>query len=73
MGCEMSTECNNCKEVEVKVVNTYRDADLVIDELECPHCGTYSQMVSLDADYDPTPDEQGEPAITWKDNKVKPK
>ena len=65
------TECQNCKEVEVKVVNTYRNADLVIDEMECPDCGNYSQMVSLDADYDPTPDEQGEPPITWQERAAK--
>jgi len=66
-------ECQSCKEVEVKVVNTYRDADLLIDEMECPDCGAYSQMVSLDDNYDPTSKEDGEPIQTWQERAAKVK
>ena len=74
-------ECQSCKEVNVEVVNTYlaegQIVDTIVDELICPDCGAYSQMVSLSDEYDPTPDEQGEPPVTkntkWKDNKVEPR
>ena len=44
------TECQNCKEVNVKVVNTYRTIGwnatgyVMVDEMECQDCGSYSQM-----------------------------
>ena len=53
------TECQNCKEVNVVVVNTYHElADgyglipVAVDEMKCPDCGAYSQMSRLDPDYD---------------------
>ena len=62
-------ECQNCKELDAAVVNTYHEVDeigraIAWDEIECPNCKAYSQMSRVDPDYDPTPDEEGEPPIT---------
>ena len=52
------TECQNCGEVNVVVVNTYQTmGDVVVDEMECRDCGQYSQTARIDPDYDSTPDE----------------
>jgi hypothetical protein len=57
----MSIECNSCKGVNVKVVNTYHEVDelsrsVAWDEMECSDCKAYSQTSRLDPDYDPTPE-----------------
>ena len=58
---ETMTECQNCKEVNDVVVNTYygdsrQGVAVAFDEWECPDCGAYHQTSRLDPDYDPTPE-----------------
>jgi len=54
-------ECPRCKEIELRPINA--------DEYECENCGHYE----LGADYDPTPDEPGEPPVTERERGIRPR
>ena len=61
-------ECPTCKEIEMRVINTYSEVDelgraLLWDECECAHCHADAQFSRIDDNYDP-PDQEGEPPIS---------
>ena len=67
-------ECPNCKELELRLIDIERDPKdqhPQFSEYECSECKHYQTMDNLD--YDPTPDEQGEPPVTMAERGVKPR
>ncbi len=54
-------ECQICGQIELRAIAAPFPNDELI-EYECGHCKHYETGVN--PDYDPTPEEQGEPPIT---------
>ena len=63
----MKVECPRCGEIELEKFNTTGD----LDEWECEHCKLYQTTVN--PDYDPTPEELGEPPMTLQERKGDPR
>ena len=56
-------ECPWCKEISFEHIGTEIHSDQITLEFECP-CGALGYFDEVNPDYDPTPDEQGEPPIS---------
>ena len=72
----MPIECPRCSEIALTKFNTtsLRDAYRVsgyLDEWECSECKHYQTTVN--PDYDPTPDEAGEPPLTMEEKMGEPR
>ena len=65
----MPMECPRCGEIEFAKLNTC--ANGILDEWECENCKLYMTMVN--PDYDPTPEEQGEPPLTMEEKMGEPR
>ena len=63
----MPMECPRCGEIELVKINTTGD----LDEWECGRCMLYT--VTVNPDYDPTPEEQGEPPLTMEEKMGEPR
>ncbi len=60
-------ECPACKEIELRLDHMVREPEdnhTLFGEYVCAACGHLEILESDNPDYDPTPDEPGEPPIT---------
>ena len=55
----LKMECPRCGEIELKPECYGADIECLCE------CGHYE--IHVNPDYDPTPDEEGEPPITWRE------